>query len=81
MPSLHGLPASGVWGKCSVAKPSSKLRRPVTPSAYRPGADAQIDRAIQLNPALEAFLSQDKDEHTSLEDGFARLQEILSTAR
>jgi flagellum-specific ATP synthase len=49
--------------------------------AYRAGADAQIDRAILLNPALEAFLSQDKDERTSLEDGFARLQEILSTAR
>ena len=48
--------------------------------AYRAGADAQIDRAILLNPALEAFLSQDKDERTSLEDGFARLHAILSTA-
>ncbi len=45
------------------------------------GADAQVDRAIQLNPALEAFLSQDKDEHTTLEDGFAQLQAILSAAR
>ena len=30
--------------------------------AYRAGADAEVDRAIALNPALEAFLSQDKDE-------------------
>ena len=46
--------------------------------AYRPGADAQIDRAIQLNPQLEGFLSQDKDERTSLDDGFNQLQMILS---
>jgi flagellum-specific ATP synthase len=45
--------------------------------AYRPGADAQIDRAIRLNPALEAFLRQGKDERTSLEDGFAELAAIL----
>src|SRR4030095_439264 len=32
--------------------------------AYRAGSDPQIDRASQLNPSLEAFLSQDKDEAT-----------------
>jgi len=46
--------------------------------AYRPGADAQIDRAIRLNPDLEAFLSQDKDEVSSLDQAFMRLDEILS---
>ena len=46
--------------------------------AYRAGADPMIDRAIQLNPQLEAFLGQDKDERTSLDDGFNRLQMILS---
>ncbi|MFN3513278.1 MAG: flagellar protein export ATPase FliI [Phenylobacterium sp.] len=45
--------------------------------AYRPGADPQVDRAIQLNPALEAFLAQDKDEATGLEASFARMAEIL----
>src|SRR6188508_397671 len=30
--------------------------------AYRAGSDPQIDRAILLNPALEEFLRQDKDE-------------------
>ena len=34
--------------------------------AYRAGADPQIDRVISVNPALEAFLSQDKDEVSSL---------------
>ena len=48
--------------------------------AYRPGADAQVDRAIALNPDLEAFLSQDKDEVSSLEDSFAGLDQILGSA-
>jgi flagellum-specific ATP synthase len=45
--------------------------------AYRAGADPQVDRAIQLNPALEAFLTQDKDEATSLPDSFEGLARIL----
>jgi len=45
--------------------------------AYRAGADPQVDRAILLNPALEAFLGQDKDEVTSLDESFERLQQIL----
>ena len=49
--------------------------------AYRAGADPQVDRAIQLNPALEAFLSQDKDEATSLEDSFGQLAAILASER
>jgi flagellum-specific ATP synthase len=45
--------------------------------AYRTGSDAKIDEAIRLNPALEKFLGQDKDEATSLEDSFLRLGRIL----
>jgi flagellum-specific ATP synthase len=48
--------------------------------AYRAGADPQVDRAIALNPALEAFLSQDKDEASSMDDSFGRLAEILTSA-
>ena len=47
--------------------------------AYRAGSDPQVDRAIALNPALEAFLGQDKDEATSLEDSFGRLAAILNS--
>ena len=47
--------------------------------AYRAGADPQVDRAIRLNPALEAFMSQDKDEATSLEESFQRLGMILTS--
>jgi flagellum-specific ATP synthase len=47
--------------------------------AYRTGSDAIVDRAIRLNPALEAFLGQDKDEATTLEDGFQRLETIMAS--
>jgi len=46
--------------------------------AYRAGSDPQIDRAIQLNPALESFLSQHKDDATPLAEAFEQLQAILS---
>jgi flagellum-specific ATP synthase len=46
--------------------------------AYRAGADPKIDRAIRLNNDLEAFLGQDKDEVTSLDDAFTALDGILS---
>jgi flagellum-specific ATP synthase len=45
--------------------------------AYRPGASAEVDEAIRLNPALEAFLSQRKDEATAMGDGYAMLAEIM----
>ncbi len=47
--------------------------------AYRTGADPAVDRAIELNPQLEAFLGQDKDEVTSLDESFERLAQILMT--
>jgi flagellum-specific ATP synthase len=47
--------------------------------AYRPGSSAEVDEAIRLNPALEDFLRQSKDEATSIEDGYRRLQQILKT--
>lgn len=46
--------------------------------AYRKGSDQAVDQAIMLYPEIEAFLSQNKDENTSIEDGFARLAGILN---
>ncbi len=48
--------------------------------AYRRGSDALVDRAIALNPALEAFLSQGKTESTSMDAAFARLDAALAAA-
>ncbi len=46
--------------------------------AYRPGTSAEVDEAIRLHPAFEAFLGQDKGESTGLADGYERLEAILS---
>ena len=45
--------------------------------AYRPGSSAEVDEAIALNGPLEAFLSQGKEEATSLSDGYGRLAKII----
>ncbi|MDE2463657.1 MAG: flagellum-specific ATP synthase FliI, partial [Alphaproteobacteria bacterium] len=45
--------------------------------AYKLGTNAEVDAAIELHPKLEAFLSQSKDEHTSLEAGYAGLGSIV----
>ncbi len=46
--------------------------------AYRAGSDATLDRAIRLNPALEAFLGQDKAEVVRLDQSFETLRAILA---
>jgi flagellum-specific ATP synthase len=57
----------------------SNMEELIRIGAYRAGADPEVDRAITLHPALEAFLAQDKDEVTSLEAGFERLSGILES--
>ncbi len=46
--------------------------------AYRRGADARTDEAIHYYPMLDAFLSQSKDDITSLPQGYQALAEILA---
>jgi len=48
--------------------------------AYRKGSDVKVDEAIDLYPKIEAFLSQHKNEHTTIAEGFAMLNEILNSA-
>jgi len=48
--------------------------------AYRKGSDPQVDRAIALYPALEAFLGQQREERTSIADGYTMLEAILAKA-
>ena len=45
--------------------------------AYRKGSDPGVDRAIAINPALEAFMSQQREERTSIADGYVMLEAIL----
>jgi flagellum-specific ATP synthase len=45
--------------------------------AYRRGTDQAVDRAIELRPALEKFLSQRREEKSDLESGYRELATIL----
>jgi flagellum-specific ATP synthase len=46
--------------------------------AYRAGADAELDEAIRLQPAFEAFLAQDRGVRSTLEQGYAELEAALN---
>jgi flagellum-specific ATP synthase len=48
--------------------------------AYRKGSDPKVDRAIALYPAFEAFLAQQREERTSIADGYQLLEAILDRA-
>jgi flagellum-specific ATP synthase len=48
--------------------------------AYRRGSDPLVDEAIEYNPAIEEFLKQGKRERTDMEDGYAKLAEILNVS-
>lgn len=45
--------------------------------AYRKGSDVQVDEAIMLYADIEEFLTQNKGDHTTIDEGFARLADIL----
>lgn len=46
--------------------------------AYRRGSDKAVDEAIQIYPQIESFLTQDKDDHSTIEESFERLKEIVT---
>ncbi|MFZ4069505.1 MAG: flagellar protein export ATPase FliI [Caulobacterales bacterium] len=46
--------------------------------AYKPGSNAEVDEAIRLRPALEGFLTQSRDDATSIADSFAHLAAALN---
>lgn len=48
--------------------------------AYRKGSDPNVDRAIAINPKLEAFLNQQREETTTIADGYKRLAQIIAEA-
>ncbi|CAN1531635.1 FliI Flagellar biosynthesis/type III secretory pathway ATPase [Rhabdaerophilaceae bacterium] len=46
--------------------------------AYRKGTSPEVDKSIDANPELETFLSQGKEESTSLSESYLRLAEIVN---
>jgi len=49
--------------------------------AYKTGSNAAVDAAIALNPKLDAFLTQKKDECATLADGYEALEKIMSEGK
>lgn len=49
--------------------------------AYKPGSNPKIDEAIRLYPEIEAFLRQDVEDATSIEDCARRMVQILGRGR
>jgi flagellum-specific ATP synthase len=45
--------------------------------AYQPGTDPAVDEAMKHYPALEAYLSQTRDDRTTLADTYSQLAGIL----
>ncbi len=45
--------------------------------AYRRGSDLAVDEAIQIYPKIEEFLTQDKDDSTTIEQSFFKLARIV----
>lgn len=45
--------------------------------AYRKGSDPKVDEAIQYYDQIEEFLTQNKGDRTSIDDGFSKLSQIL----
>jgi flagellum-specific ATP synthase len=66
-----------VKGARQVLAAYANMEELIKIGAYRAGSDPVIDKAIRLNPALEAFLSQKKDETTRLDEAFNQMQGIL----
>lgn len=49
--------------------------------AYRQGSDSKVDEAIMIYPYIEEFLTQNKNENNSIDEGFARLADIVGIVR
>ena len=57
----------------------SEMEELIRLGAYRAGSNLEVDEAIIYQPALDAFLSQNKGEATSLSEGYADLARILNS--
>ncbi len=49
--------------------------------AYKAGTNAEVDAAIRLNPELEAFLTQKKDERATFAESYSALEKIMGEGK
>ncbi len=57
----------------------SEMEELIRLGAYRAGSNPEVDEAIAYQPALEAFLTQNKAESSSLAEGYVELARILNS--
>lgn len=63
--------------KASMAR-HARVRDLIPLGAYVPGADPETDRAVQLQPHIDAFLCQGTHEQASLDACIAQLQGLMT---
>jgi len=80
----RSLPAAFTEHQNAIARRSRKLisayenmAELIRLGAYRKGSDPDVDEAIRLYPRIEEFLTQLKDDQSSIDEGFAMLAEII----
>lgn len=56
----------------------NQFRELMAIGAYQPGADPELDQAIELRPAMEQFLQQSRFEQVNPEDSIRQLNSILA---
>jgi flagellum-specific ATP synthase len=49
--------------------------------AYKNGTNAEVDTAIRLNPELESFLAQKKDERAAFAECYSQLEKIMGEGK
>lgn len=80
MPMCHSARENDLVGEAKkLLSAYADMEELIRIGAYRAGADATLDRAIAQRPAIEAVLSQGRDEHMSIDDAFAMLEGALQT--
>lgn len=79
MPMCHGAEENAVLARARAALSLyDEMEELIRIGAYKPGADAAVDEAVRVRPALEAVLSQSRDEQISIEDSFAQLAAAMA---
>ncbi|MDZ4776193.1 MAG: flagellar protein export ATPase FliI [Alphaproteobacteria bacterium] len=80
MPMCHSARENELVGEAKRLLSSyADMEELIRIGAYRAGADAILDRAIAQRPAIEAVLSQGRDESSRIDDAFAMLEGALQT--
>ena len=57
----------------------SEMEELIRLGAYRRGTNPEVDEAIAYQPMLDAYLSQTKGEHVTIEAGYEELARILNS--